>query len=322
MTAIWCIWSSTLPALEALENIRLGQTIDKSGEIIIISLASAIKAIVILTLTIFTAKNIPGLLEITILQRLKFDPGARFAFTTLSRYLLFTVGIIYSFAALGLRWSTVQWLVAAVTVGLGFGLQEIFANFISGLIILFEQPIRVGDYVTIGDISGEVTQIKIRATTILKWDRKELLVPNKEFITARLINWTLSDQVMRLEFPVGIAYGSDIKKAEAVLYEISERFQEVIQDDPKPRVLFKGFGDSTLDFELRVFIKDVQNHLDVWHQINCQIDEEFRNHEIEIAFPQTDLHLRSVDIKRDPKAEDNFPMKEFFQTKPEEKTKK
>lgn len=296
IAGIWMIWKSTLPALEAFENIQLWQTYDKSGATMAITLGNAIKAIVIIILTVFTAKNIPGLLEITILQKLNFNSGARFAFTSLSKYLISAIGIVYSFSSLGIKWETVQWLAAAVTVGLGFGLQEIFANFISGLIILFEQPIRVGDFVTIGDISGEVTKIKIRATTILKWDRKELLVPNKEFITGRLVNWTLSDQILRLEFPVGVAYGSDIKKTEAVLYDIAKKCKQAIHETPIPRVIFKGFGDSCLDFELRVYIKHVKDYLDVWHQINCNIDTEFRKNHIEIAFPQRDLHLKSIEF--------------------------
>ena len=132
-----------------------------------------------------------------ILQRLSFDAGSRFAVTTVVRYVIVVVGVVVTFGQLGIGWSKVQWLVAAVTVGLGFGLQEIFANFVSGLIILFERPIRVGDIVTIGGFSGRVTQIRIRATTIRQWDRKELVVPNKEFITGQLINWSLRTRCCR-----------------------------------------------------------------------------------------------------------------------------
>lgn len=181
-----------------------------------------------------------------------------------------------------------------MTVGLSFELQEIFANFISGLIILFEQPIRVDDVVTIEDVTGKVAKIKIRATTIRRWDQRELIVPNKEFITGRLINWTLTDNVLRMDFPVGIAYGSDIRKAEKLLYEVAAAHPQVI-DDPKPVVLFKGFGDNSLDFELRACISGMDNYVPVWHDVNCAIDDAFRKAEVEIAFPQRDLHLRSID---------------------------
>jgi len=163
-----------------------------------------------------------------------------------------------------------------MTVGLGFGLQEIFANFISGLIILFEQPIRVDDVVTVGDVTGKVSMIRIRATTIRKWDQRELIVPNKEFITGRLINWTLSDNVLRMVFPVGMA-------------------EPRVIDEPKPVVVFTGFGASSLDFELRVYLSGMDNYVPLWHDINCAIDDAFRKAEIEIAFPQQDLHLRSID---------------------------
>ena len=181
-----------------------------------------------------------------------------------------------------------------MTVGLGFGLQEIFANFVSGLIILFEQPIRVDDVVTIGEVTGKVSKIRIRATTIRRWDQRELVVPNKEFITGRLINWTLSDNVLRREFIVGIAYGSDIEKAEKILYEVA-RANPLVLADPAPVVIFKNFGDSSLEFELRVYISGIDNYVPVWHDINCKIDTQFRKAGIEIAFPQHDLHIRSID---------------------------
>ncbi|WP_161488052.1 mechanosensitive ion channel domain-containing protein [Sedimentisphaera cyanobacteriorum] len=293
---VWWIWKSTLPALEALENIQLSQTTDSQGEIIIISLGSLFKAVVIFIITLVLTRNVPGLLEIMVLQKLPINSAASFAITTLCRYLLFIVGIVYTSFVLGIRWSTVQWLVAAVMVGLGFGLQEIFANFISGLIILFEQPIRVGDTITIGDVSGRVAKIKIRATTIRKWDEKELVVPNKEFITGRLVNWSLSDTTLRIEFPVGVAYGSDVKKAENTLLNIAKRHPDVLDSNPAPRVIFKGFGASSLDLELRVYISSIKQYLDVWHQVNSRIDQRFREENIEIAFPQTDLHIRSSDM--------------------------
>ena len=294
---IWWIWKSTLPALEAIEQVKLIATEDSNGKAFVLSLGSAFKAIIIVVLTVFTAKNIPALLEIFILQKLEIPTGTRFASTTMVKYIISIAGIVSASSALGLSWEKVQWLLAAVSVGLGFGLQEIFANFISGLIILFEQPIRVGDYVTIGDVSGIVSQIKIRATTIVKWDRKELLVPNKEFVTGRLINWTLTDEILRIDFKVGVAYGSDIKKVEETLFKIARACKKISQEDPKPKVIFTGFGDSTLDFELRVYITDVEDYLKVWHKINCDIDTEFRKNNIEIAFPQRDLHLRTTDIK-------------------------
>ncbi|MBN2376254.1 MAG: mechanosensitive ion channel [Sedimentisphaerales bacterium] len=292
IVGIWVIWKNVLPALGIFNQVKLWTT--TVGDITVpVTLASLLLALIIIVITVITARNIPGLLELVILQRLPFERGVRFAIVTLARYVIIIVGFVMAFTEIGIGWSKVQWLVAAMTVGLGFGLQEIFANFISGLIILFEQPMRVGDTVTVGDISGEVIRIKIRATTIRRWDRKELIVPNREFVTGQLINWTLSDNVLRLEFPVGIAYGSNIELTEEILKNIAKENEKVLQS-PKPKVVFKGFGNNALEFELRLFISDIDDYLVVWHNVNCQIDKAFRNAGIEIAFPQRDIHIRSI----------------------------
>jgi len=305
LVGLWLIWSKNLPALRFLDKVELW-TITVENQQVSISLANLTWALVIVLATVLAARNILGLLEIMILQRLPLDSGVRFAIVTLSRYLIVITGLVIAFSKIGIGWSKVQWLVAAMTVGLGFGLQEIFANFVSGLIILFEQPMRIGDTVTVGDISGKVTRIRIRATTIRGWDRKELVVPNKEFITGRLVNWTLSDTILRMQFPVGIAYGSDTALAEKTLLEVAHRQPKVLAK-PEPFVIFKAFGESSLEFELRLFIPDLDSYLTVWHGINRAIDAAFRKAHIEIAFPQRDLHLRSITgpipIKTQEKAE-------------------
>jgi len=188
----------------------------------------------------------------------------------------------------------VEWLVAALTVGLGFGLQEIFANFVSGLILLFERPIRIGDTVTVGTTTGTVTRIRTRATTITDWDRKELIIPNKSFVTGDVVNWTLSDPITRLTIRVGVAYGSDVELIEQLMRELAEEHPLVL-DDPAPIVFFCGFGDSALSFELRVFFKDVLKRTALTHELNKAINERFARHGIEIAFPQRDIHVRSID---------------------------
>jgi len=290
LSGIWYVWKDVLPALGALADIELWRL----GDVQAVTLGSLAMALLIVALTIIATRNAPGLLEIVILRRLPFDRGVRFAIITIFRYSLAVIGIVLAFSEIGIGWSKVQWLIAAMTVGLGFGLQEIFANFVSGLIILFEQPIRVDDVVTIGDVTGNVEKIRIRATTIRRWDKRELVVPNKEFITGHLINWTLSDNVLRREFVVGIAYGSDIVKAEKILYEVA-RANPLVLEDPAPVVLFTSFGNSSLEFELRVYIAGIDNYIPVGHSINCAIDTEFRKAGIEIAFPQHDIHIRSID---------------------------
>ena len=239
------------------------------------------------------SKNLPGLLEMTLLQRLPLDRGGRHAVTAIFRYLLTLVGCIIAFRTIGIGWASVQWLAAAMTVGLGFGLQEIFANFVSGLIILFERPIRVGDLVTVDGVTGTVSNMRIRATTIVDPDRRELIVPNKKFITDNVINWTLSDPISRVVIPIGVAYGSDTTLAYSILLKTACEHPMVL-GQPEPSALFKGFGDSSLDFDLRFFIPKRDVYAAVVHEINTAIDRAFREANIEIAFPQRDINIRSI----------------------------
>ncbi|MHC4081215.1 MAG: mechanosensitive ion channel domain-containing protein, partial [Planctomycetota bacterium] len=309
LLGLWWIWSDALPAfgfLRGIELWRMGETVAAAAAaeggdttaaaapvVQMVTLLDLLTAIVILIVTVIVSKNIPGLLEITVLQRIPFEPGGRYATTTILRYTISIVGVVIAFAAIGVTWQKVQWIAAAITVGLGFGLQEIFGNFMSGLIILFERPIRVGDTVTVGDISGTVTRIRIRATTVTDWDRKELIIPNKEFVTTRINNWSLSDPILRIILPVGVAYGSDTQKATQLLLDVARACQHVL-DDPPPRALFLGFGDSSLNLELRVFIPSIDSFLTTRHELHEAIDKAFREAGIEIAFPQRDIHVRSV----------------------------
>ena len=302
---LWAIWKDVLPALGVMDRVVLwettvkaGETTDAAGKVIQqtrtepVTLSNAVAAFVALMMMIVTARNAPGLLKIAVLQRVGMDRGIQFAITALSRYTIVVVGLLIAFGQIGINWSKVQWLVAAMTVGLGFGLQEIFANFVSGLIILFERPMRVGDIVTTGDITGKISQIQIRATTIQTWDNKELVVPNKEFVTGRLMNWTLTDPELRISFPIGVAYGSDTAKVERTLYQVA-RHPDVLKD-PAPTVTFMNFGASSLDFDLRVSIPNLDVLMKVRHEINLAIDRSFREASIEIPFPQQDVHVRTI----------------------------
>jgi potassium efflux system protein len=293
---LWAIWAPVLPALKLLGAAPLWSymtEIDGVKQSVPITPAHLVTALFAAALTIAAARSLPGVLELLLLNRLAIDTGARYAINTLLRYAIMAVGILIAFGAVGLSWSSIQWLVAALGVGLGFGLQEIVANFVCGLIILFERPIRVGDVVTIGDQTGRVTRIQIRATTVTDWDRRELIVPNKEFITGQLINWSLSDPITRIVVPVGVAYGSDTKKAEEILLKVA-RENLIVLTQPEPSALFLGFGDNSLNFELRVFVRGMDNRLPVTHQLHLVIDREFRKADINIAFPQRDIHLDAV----------------------------
>lgn len=260
----------------------------------VVTLADLILSILIFAMTVIAAKNVPGLMEMVLLQRLPLEPSIRYATTTITRYAIVVVGVILGAAMIGVGWNKVQWLVAAFSVGLGIGLQEIFGNFVSGLIILFERPVRVGDVVTIGDVTGTVSRINIRATTIMNWDRQELLVPNKEFITGRLLNWSLTDKINRVVFPVGVAYGSDTEKTRELLFKVCREHPRVL-DEPHTLVNFEEFGDSALIFIVRAYVPSIDYRLKVINDLHMAIDKEFREAGIEIAFPQRDIHVRSIE---------------------------
>jgi potassium efflux system protein len=309
LIGVWLVWVDVLPALRVVSHWQLwtiageavSTVVGADGKPVVgtgphnvaITIGDLTLALVIVLMTVAAGRNLPGLLEMTLLQRLPLDPGGRYALTAISRYIITVIGLIFAFRAIGIGWSNVQWLVAAVTVGLGFGLQEIFANFVSGLIILFERPMRVGDTVTVGGFSGTVSRIRIRATTITDWDRKELIVPNREFITGHVVNWTLSDTVLRMVIKVGVVYGSNTNLATQLLLDSAHAHTLVLQH-PAPSAVFQGFGNNTLEFELRVFVSGMEHLSVVRHELNTAIDGAFRAAGIEMAFPQQEIHLRSI----------------------------
>ncbi len=309
LLGLWVIWAEVLPAAGILREVRLWSTtatvsvesVDATGRaritseerVVPITLANLLEAGIVALLTLVLVRNLPGLLELSLFRRVGLGPGERYAYATIVKYGVAVGGVALAAGAIGLNWSSIQWLVAAVGIGLGFGLQEIFANFVSGLIILLERPIRVGDTVTIGDLSGTVSRIRIRATWITGFDRKELVVPNKEFVTGRLVNWSLSDTVLRVDVRVGVAYGSDVQRALSLLREVALRNERVMRE-PRPEAWFLGFGESSLDLELRAFSPDVSSVIPIRHALHVAIDDAFREAGIEIAFPQRDIHVRSL----------------------------
>lgn len=308
ITIGWGIWGQVLPALQVFSRIEVWTVTETTQQAIAnvdgttkvqpithvepVTLGHFLFSIVVFSVAMLASRNLPGLLELAVLQRLPMDHGGRNAITTLCRYAFMLAGCVIACNSLGIGWGSVQWLVAALTVGLGFGLQEIFANFVSGLIILFERPVRIGDVVTIDNVTGSVSRIQIRATTITDWDRKEYIVPNKEFVTGKLLNWTLSDKTNRIVVRVGVAYGTDTEKVLAILQEIADEHPLILKDPP-PIVAFEGFGDSTLDLVLRCFLPNLDNRLKVVTQLHVTIDRRFREAGIDIAFPQRDVHIRS-----------------------------
>jgi len=296
IVGLYLIWSSALPALHIFDDVILWYrtvNVDGAEQPLPITLGNLGQALLYAIGTWVLVDRLPALLEILLLQRFHMTAAGRYTLTTLTTYVVVAVGLLLVLSTLGARWSQVQWLVAALSVGIGFGLQEIVANFISGLIILFERPIRVGDAVTVGDTDGVVTKIKIRATTIRNWDGKELLVPNKEFITGRLLNWSLSDQTTRLVLSIGIAYGSPVRQAMDLLQEAADENPNVL-DEPSPTVIFETFGDNALGLLLRCFVDSIDQRVSTISALNEAINDKFNAAGISIAFPQRDLHLDTI----------------------------
>lgn len=297
---LYWVWADLISVVSYLDNVTLYEFASGSGENITttaISLNNLLGALLIIAVTVALARNLPGLLEVLVLSKLRLAQGSAYATTTLLSYALAGIGIVSTLSTLGVSWDKLQWLVAALSVGLGFGMQEIFANFISGLIILFERPVRIGDVVTIGNLSGTVSRIRIRATTITDFDRKDIIVPNKTFITGQLVNWSLSDTVTRVTIKVGVAYGSDLDLVRQLLLRAARENPRVLKE-PEPQVLFLTFGESTLDHELRIHVRDLGDRNPATDEINRFIDREFNRNGINIAFRQVDIFLKNLDGKQ------------------------
>jgi potassium efflux system protein len=294
----WLIWAELLPALDFLNTVQFPFTTSQIVDGIVteghLTLSDVVIGLTILVVTFLAARNLPGVLEITILQRLPLETGARYALSTLLQYLIAGIGIIMAFSTIGFQWSSIQWLVAALSVGLGFGLQEIVANFISGIILLFERPIRVGDVITLDQTTGMVSRIRIRATTITNYDKQEMLIPNKEFITGRVINWTLSDKINRIIITVGVAYGTDVNHAMALLIEAAEETENVLAD-PKPAASFEAFGDNALTLLLRAYLSSMDNRIATITALHEMVYRKFNQAGIAIPFPQRDIHIIDPD---------------------------
>jgi small-conductance mechanosensitive channel len=279
------------PLLERIKAIlnyhllRLGETE--------ITLWALIYFLVLLLLLFYLAGKTRKLLVERVLIRTRLDLGARQAVGSITRYFLLLVGLLIILQTAGINLTTLNVIAGAVGIGVGFGLQNIASNFISGLIILFERPIKIGDRIVVGDVEGDVTEIGARSTTVVTNNRIAIIVPNSMFISEPVINWQYTDPKVRFEIPVGVAYGSDVRLVERLLLEVAEENPDVLEDPP-PDVCFREFGDSSLNFVLRVWNhKHVHRKLVLYSMLNFAIYDKFKDHGVEIPFPQRDIHIRS-----------------------------
>lgn len=291
------VWSDLVTVASYLREVTLWQqtTTTEAGTVMeSITLFNLLVALVIVGITYVLVRNISGILEVLIFSRVKLSQGTPYTITTLLTYVLVAVGGAWAFATLGMSWSKLQWLFAALSVGLGFGMQEIFANFVSGIILLFERPIRVGDTVTINGVTGTVAKIRIRAITMIDPDRKEVIVPNKSFVTGQVTNWALSNTITRLVISVGVAYNSDLELVKRLLLQAAYELPSVLKE-PEPRALFLNFGASTLDHELRVYVGQVSERNDTLDLLNRRVNQLFKENNIDIAFNQLDIFIKNND---------------------------
>ena len=224
----------------------------------------------------------------------KMERGIKESLKRLIHYGLFTIGFFIAVSTTGLDLQKFTILAGALGVGIGFGLQNIVNNFVSGLILLFERPVKVGDIISIGEDWGTITRIGLRSTVFETFDRSEIIVPNGDLIAQKVTNWTFSSKIVRVSLPVGVAYGSPLEKVLEILNEAAAEHSEVLTY-PKPDPVFEGFGTSSIDFKLRFWVHSIDQRLRIRTEVAVIIDRLFREADIVIAFPQQDLHLRSID---------------------------
>lgn len=296
LIGVWWIWRDAVPALSTIGNYALWNTSSMvAGKTVLrpLTVEEVAFAVLVLAATAVAVRNVGALLDILLLQRLDVKADATYAIKVITRYLLTALGVVIAFRLLGIAWSDLQWLVAAMGVGLGFGLQEIIANFVSGLILLAERPVRIGDVVTIGDISGTVLRIRARATTVTDFENKEVIIPNKAFITGSVVNWTLTDRITRIKMSIGVAYGSDIAQVQGLLLRAVAAHPEVLRE-PAPGAFLVSFADNSLAFEISAYVDSLDKRQRVEHELGIAIERVLRESGIERPLPKFDLNIRAA----------------------------
>lgn len=242
--------------------------------------------------SVLLGRFVKNALQNRILTRFELDSGLRYTLSRVTYYIIVTIGLLISFQFVGIDLSSLAVIFGLLSVGIGFGLQNITNNFISGLIVLFERPISVGDRVEVGGVEGDVLEINIRSTKIRTLNNISIIVPNQEFVGSNVVNYSHGDPSFRLDVEVGVSYASDLDKVLKALEEVATDHPDVMRN-PKPQIHFKSFGDSSWDMQLRIWIPDVKKRYIIRNEINQAIVRKFNELDIEIPFPQRDLHVRS-----------------------------
>jgi small-conductance mechanosensitive channel len=258
------------------------------------SLDSILIFFLVIYVSIVISNMLRMLLEEDILNRFSLSKGLPHTIAMLIKYTLITAGFFLAVNAAGIPLDKLTIILGAMSVGIGFGLQNIFNNLVSGLILLFERPIQLGDTVEVGQLTGNVKSIGLRSSNVITFQGAEVIVPNGQLISNEVINWTLSDQKRRIELAVGVSYDSDPKLVHRLLMDILTEHAELVKD-PEPLVFFTALGESSLDFTLLFWVSDYIHGRRIKSEILFRIFEVFKENNIEIPFPQRDIHLRSVD---------------------------
>lgn len=288
MLAFWGLFDTAAHAATAILSLGFSlQGID-------LTLGLLVSAIVVLYIALFASWFIQAILDEEVYPRKKVDRGVGISINRLIQYAFVVIGISMAFSTLGIGMQNITVIIGALGVGIGFGLQNIVNNFASGLILLFERSIKVGDVVQVNGEWGLIKNLGLRATVVETFDRSEMIVPNSDLVASTVTNWTLSDRQVRLIVPVGVAYGSDVELVTRLLKEIAQNNPRIMKF-PEPSVLFLNFGASSLDFEMRCWVANIDIRLGVLDEINREIDRSFHENNVEIPFPQQDLHIRSMD---------------------------
>jgi len=283
----WRVYSTPEAAWKGINALSF-----KVGELQV-SMEIILMVACVLYLSLILSWIIQALVDAEVMTRQGTEYGVKVAVKTLIHYSLILLGFLVAISVAGIDMSKFAILAGALGVGIGFGLQNIINNFLSGLILLFERPVKVGDTVNVDDQWGTITRIGLRSTVVETVDRSEVIVPNSELISQRVTNWTFSSNVARVVVPVGVAYGSSLDQVLAILLQAAGEHPLALSD-PAPSAIFTGFGDSSINFELRVWVADFSERLQVRSDLGLAIDRHFRAAGITIPFPQRDLHLQSI----------------------------
>jgi len=254
---------------------------------------SILTFIIIVIAFIFISKFIKTRVLAKILDKFHIDKGLQYTLLRLTHYLIVFVGLLIGLQFIGINLSGLAVILGFLSVGIGFGLQNVTSNFVAGLILLFERPIKVGDRITVDGTEGDVEQINIRSTSIRTLLNTTIIVPNEKFVSSSVLNWSHGDLKTKIIIEVGVSYSSDLDTVIKALHEVANESEEILKE-PKTEVHLRKFGDSSWNMQLRVWIDNPKKLYDIQSDLNCAIVKKFKDYDIEIPFPQRDLHVRSV----------------------------